>query len=256
MVIPRSLRFGILLALLSLPVGHWALALEIPPPPAVGARWGYVSDFAGALTDAQRDALEARLKALDASDSTQVAVVVIKSLEGEALEDFSVRLAQGWGIGRKGKDNGALLLVALEDRAVRIEVGYGLEERLTDALSGMIIRNQIVPAFKQGDYAGGIQAGVEAIAAVVRGAYQNPGNSAPALSGSRAPPEPWMFLIIFFGLFVFLILKFLLNRVDRTFCGGRLRSSGLISRGSGFGGGGFGGFGGGSFGGGGASGRW
>lgn len=249
-------RIAAALALPLLLVASGAVALEIPPAPQPGARWGYISDFAGVLTDAQKDALEARLKALNASDSTQVAVVVLKSLQGGSLEDFSVRLAQGWGIGRKGKDNGVLLLVAVEDRAVRIEVGYGLEDRLTDALSGMIVRDHVVPSFRKGDYAGGIQAGVEAVAAVARGAY-----SAPGASRSLMPN----LLGLFFFLAILVFVLRILTR-QRTVMGGGRRSGfhtgfgiGGWSRGSGgfsSGSSGFGGFGGGGFGGGGASGRW
>ncbi len=159
-----------------------ALALEPPAAPQPGARWGYVSDFAGVLTESQRDALEARLRALDASDSTQVAVVTLESLEGDSIEDFANRLFRAWGIGRKAANNGALLLVAVKDRETRIEVGYGLEGRLTDAISGMIIRDQVVPRFREGDYAGGIRAGAEAIAVVVRGEYQG--------TGVATPPSP------------------------------------------------------------------
>ncbi len=250
-------RLAAALALPLLFITSGAAALEIPPAPQPGARWGYVSDFAGALTDARKDALEAKLKALDASDSTQVAVVVLKSLEGESLEDFSVRLAQGWGIGQADKDNGVLLLVALEDRAVRIEAGYGLEGKLTDAVSGMIIRNEIIPHFRQGDVAGGVEAGAEAIAAVVRGEYTGPPDS--------QNPTPEIFGLLFFLAilgFVFMILM-----RQRYVLGGARRSgfyytgfgSGGWSRGSsGFSSGssGFGSFGGGGFGGGGASGRW
>lgn len=239
------------------------LALEPPPAPQPGARWGYVSDFAGALTEPRRDALEAKLRALDDSDSTQVAVVTLETLAGDPLESFSHRLAAQWGIGRQGRSNGVLLLVVTDDRSVRIEAGYGLEGRLTDILSGMIIRDHMVPRFREGDYAGGIEAGVDAIVAVVRGEFQGTGRVGP----STSPPSRAVALVLFFVLMaVFIIWRF--SRMRRNvLIGGRRRFSPvgpwpLGGGGRPFGGfssgrgGGFGGFGGGGFGGGGASGRW
>ncbi len=239
---------GALLAL-ALLLGGTATALEVPPAPQPGERWGYVSDFAGVLSEAQRDALEARCKDLDASDSTQVAVVLVKSLEGDSLEDFSIRLAQGWGIGRKDRNNGVLLLVAVQDRKMRIEVGYGLEGKLTDALSSEIIRSVITPRFKAGDYAGGLDAGVEAIQAVVRGEYQ-------AAAPVSAPPSEILVFLFFILLFGPLFAWKLRGMRAYTLGGGRHRGGWGSSGFGGSSGSGFGGFGGGSFGGGGSSGRW
>jgi uncharacterized protein len=107
-------------------------------------------------------------------------------LEGEPLFDFSHRVASAWKIGQKGTDNGALLLVAIQDRKVRIEVGYGLEGALTDARSAQIIRNEIVPRFRAGDYAGGITAGVEAILKTIEGTYTAPDRpTGPAQADDR-----------------------------------------------------------------------
>jgi len=148
-----------------------ARALDVPK---LQAR---VTDLAGVLTPEQVAGLEERLRQFEASDSTQVAVLVIPSLEGEALEDYSARVATAWRLGQKGRDNGALLFISMKERKVRIEVGYGLEPTLTDALSSRIIRNEIVSRFRGGDFSGGIDAGVTAIMQAVRGAYQgSPGS--------------------------------------------------------------------------------
>ena len=133
---------------------------------------GRVNDYAGLLSPQAAQELDQRLAELERSDSTQVVVLTVPSLEGENLEGFSIRVAEAWRIGQKGLDNGAILLVAKNEHKVRIEVGRGLEGKLTDLVSGRIIRNEIVPRFKQGDFDGGILAGVDAIAATVKGEYQ------------------------------------------------------------------------------------
>jgi uncharacterized protein len=214
--------------------------------PSIPAARGYVNDTAGLLSPETKGQVENFLADFRRSDSTQIAVLTIPSLEGEDLEGYSVRVAQAWGIGQKGKDNGALLLVAKEERAVRIEVGYGLEDRLTDLLAGRIVDQEIVPRFKQGDFDGGVKAGVQAMTDAVRGAYK--GDGAAQRKKQRFPYEALLWLL------------FLGPGVLRMFAGGRggHRRGGYYGGGfGGFGGGGgFGGFGGGGFGGGGASGRW
>ena len=217
--------------------------------PAIPQARGYVNDTAGLLSPAVKAQLENFLAGFRRSDSTQIAVLTVPSLEGEDLEGYSVRVAQSWGIGQKGQDNGALLLVAEAERAVRIEVGYGLEDRLTDLLAGRIVDQEIIPRFKTGDFDGGISAGVQAMAAAVRGAYQ--GDPPRSRKKDRFPYEALLWLL------------FLGPGVLRMFAGGSRRGGrggGFYMGGGGFGGGssggGFGGFGGGGFGGGGASGRW
>jgi uncharacterized protein len=142
------------------------LALEIPK---LKAR---VTDLAGLLTPEETAGLEEKLRQFEASDSTQIAVLIIPGLEGEALEDYSGRVAEAWRLGQKGRDNGALLFVAMKERKVRIEVGYGLEANLTDARSRRIIENEILPNFRQQQYYQGIEAGTDAIIQTVRGVYQ------------------------------------------------------------------------------------
>lgn len=166
-----------------------ALALEVPK---LQRR---VTDLAGILTPDQIASLESKLQSFEATDSTQIAVLIIPSLEGDSLEDFSIRVAEAWKLGDKERDNGAILLVAMRDRAVRIEVGYGLESNLTDAKSGRIIRNELVPRFRQGDYYGGIDAAVEGMIQTVRGLYQGSPQTERE-PGRRSPGSLFNFLIV------------------------------------------------------------
>jgi uncharacterized protein len=132
---------------------------------------GHVNDYASMLSPGTAQRLEAELASFEQSDSTQIVVLTIPSLQGAVLEDYSIKVVEAWQIGQKGKDNGALLLVVKNDRKVRIEVGRGLEGKLTDLVSGRIIRNEITPAFKRGDFDGGVVSGVHAIMATARGEY-------------------------------------------------------------------------------------
>jgi uncharacterized protein len=129
---------------------------------------GFVNDYAGLLKPETRAQLEARLAQLEKDTTAEVAVVTVKSLEGDSIEDYAVRLFEKWGIGKKGKDNGVLLLVALDDRKMRIEVGYGLEPIITDGRAGRIRDNDVLPKFKKNDYEGGILAGVNSIEQYIR----------------------------------------------------------------------------------------
>jgi uncharacterized protein len=186
------LRFAIVLAMLLLQASA-AQALDIP---TLRSR---VTDLAGVLTADQVASLEAKLQELENTDSTQVAVVIIPSLEGESLEDYSIRVADAWKIGQKGRDNGAILLIAMKERKIRIEVGYGLEPTLTDARSSQIWRNEIVPRFRTGDFYGGIDAGVTAIIQTVRGVYQP--SPADARSSRRSGGISAFPIILLFPLF-------------------------------------------------------
>ena len=228
-------------AVLLLPLS--AAALDVPKAT------GYVNDQAGLLSSATRLKVEHFLEGFEKSDSTQLAVLTIPSLEGESLEDYAIRAAEQWGIGQKGKDNGALLLIAKAERKVRIEVGYGLEGRLTDLLSGRIIDYEITPRFKQGDFDGGVVAGVTAMAEAVRGEYQGTGRTSRK---KERNPLGMLALLLFLGPGLML-----LGGGARS---GHRRHGGFWIGGPPFGGrgggGGFGGFGGGGFGGGGSSGSW
>ncbi|HEY4491658.1 MAG TPA: TPM domain-containing protein, partial [Acidobacteriota bacterium] len=152
----------IILALVLL-THSFAVALEVPQ------LRGRVNDLADILPSDRARLLEERLAAFEKETGHQIAVLTIPSLEGDPLEDFSIRVAESWKIGQKGFDNGAILLVAQKERKLRIEVGYGLEGVLPDAIANRIIREVIVPRLRENDYAGGIEAGVNAILQVTKG---------------------------------------------------------------------------------------
>ena len=128
-----------------------------------------ITDQAGLLSADDYTAIQAELAALEQKSTDQVAVVTLKSLEGYAIEDYGYQLGRKWGIGQKGKDNGILLIVAPNERKVRIEVGRGLEPVMTDAMSSLIIQNAILPEFRRGDFSAGIRAGVRDIKDVLLG---------------------------------------------------------------------------------------
>lgn len=257
-------------------------ALDVP------ALTGRVVDRAGVLPASTVESLSERMAAHETTTSNQVAVLILSSLEGEPLEDFSHRVATTWQLGQKGTDNGVLLLVAMQERKVRIEVGYGLEGALTDARSSQIIRNDIVPRFRAGDVPGGVSAGVEAIVRSIEGTYQ--ASDRPPPHGESDPLEQIVVAVLigvvgglslmgihrYFGVVAGSVLSVLLAPwlgpalisagmtlllllvLSVTGVGGRGRSyrgmdDGLwySSRGGGWGGGSFGGAGGGFSGGGG-----
>jgi uncharacterized protein len=251
-MIPRRISFLPVAAALALIASVVWAALTFPE------LTGRVVDEAGLLTQAERQGLTDMLAAYEQKTTNQVVVVTLKSLQGTTIEDYGYQLGRHWGIGQKGKDNGALLIVAPNERKVRIEVGYGLEGELTDAASKLIIENIIVPAFKSGQFGPGIVAGTGAILKVLSGEQV----AVPAAakrreversSGGFGPLFP-MLLIGVFWLFA-----------GRRFMGRRRggffpiifpgAGGGWGRRGGGGFGGGFGG-GGGGFGGGGASGGW
>lgn len=229
---------------------------------------GYVNDFAGIINANDRQAIEAIAQELVQKTSAQLAVVTVKTVVPTTIEDYAVRLFADWGIGQKGKNNGVLLLVAVDDRAVRIETGYGLEGALTDLLCHQIISRVIIPEFKQGRYSHGIIDGVKAVVNLLAKEYNvslnTLGNYAPPDTTRNAEEVPdWLFWLIFFFIFSMLIL-FVIMGPRRSGWGGGYGggysdsspgSSGWGGGSGGFGGG-FGGFGGGMSGGGGASGRW
>jgi len=240
-------------------------ALEVPPLE------GRVNDRAGIFSSSQSRELDQYLAALEQESSVQMAVLTVPGLKGEDLEGFSIRVADEWKLGQEGKDNGVLLILAVKDRKVRLEVGYGLEGVLTDAKSGYIVREIMIPYFSKGDYSGGITAAAMAVAGVVTGgkditqsAIEESGRKGEQSSRRSVPINLLVILFILFfnsfgrmgrrgrgGLFQLLFLNSLLGSSRRSGWGG---GSGSSFGGGGFGGG-FGG-GGGGFGGGGASGSW
>ena len=160
----RGLLAALVLAALALP----AAALDVP------YLSGRVNDDAHLLDMQTAQALEATLKKYDEKTGRQIVVLTLPSLEGEALEDYSAKVARAWKLGRKGKDDGILLLIARDDHKMRIEVGYGLEGDLPDAKCGRIVRDEIVPRFRSQDYAAGITKGVAGIIASLDGTYSPP----------------------------------------------------------------------------------
>jgi uncharacterized protein len=180
--------------------GVAGLALDVPPLK------GRVNDYAGMMSPATERLLEATLQRFEEKESTQIVVLTIPSLAGDALEDFSIRVAEQWKIGRKGRDNGAILVVAKAERKLRIEVGYGLEGRLTDAVSGRIIRNVIVPEFKAGRFEQGILNGVNAMIQTVQGEFEG-------VQGGRDGPKPDTGAGP--AVFFLIVLFFLISRLGR-----------------------------------------
>ena len=260
----RTLRFTLALALLALAAPTLVAALTVPSPPS-----RRVNDFAGALTTADRDRLEAKLAARAADSRNQVVVAIFRSLEGESLEDFSIRLAEQWKVGQKGLDNGVIFLIFLQDRKMRLEVGYGLEPTLTDAVASSILSTVVAPRFREGRVADGIEAGLDAIDAAIRGEFRG---AAPRSGQNQRIPAfvPLLFvLLVIVGMFVAAQRNAAVARRRGWTGGSRGWGGPMIGGGLGGLGGGFGGFGGssggssggfsgggGSFGGGGSSGSW
>jgi uncharacterized protein len=143
-----------------------ATAQSLQPIPPLEAR---VTDLVGTLTGAERASLESKLADFEARKGAQIAVLIVPTTQPEAIEQYSIRVVDAWKLGREKPDDGALLLVAMQDRALRIEVGRGLEGALTDLVSNRIIDETITPRFREGDFAGGIAAGVERMISVVDG---------------------------------------------------------------------------------------
>jgi uncharacterized protein len=258
-----ALRQTLSLLLLGLAVAlaGEASAANIP------ALTGRVVDQAGLLSDADKISLETRLDDLEAKSGIQLVVATVKSLDGEEIEPYANQMFRAWKLGERTRNNGVLLLVAPNERRVRIEVGYGLEATLTDALSKVIIANAITPRFKAGDFPGGIHRGVDDIITVLT-TDASEWQKRPSLRVDSDPAEAPVNWLVIGGLVLFVLLM-AVSRTFRTLVFAMLlsgRSGGGHAGGYGGGfGGGFGGSGGsrggfsgggGSSGGGGASGRW
>lgn len=216
-----------------------------------------VNDYAKMFTRREVEELNAYLYEIDRQSNLQIAILTIPSLDGESLEDYSIRVAEKWQIGQKGKDSGVILVIVAQDRKLRIEVGYGLEDRITDAQSSRIIRSVIAPQFKKQEYGKGVLLGIKSLAGLAlqdESLIRETGEESDREDNEDSIPLP---------LVIFLIIIFLLG--SRFMPGGFLwpllflssgRRGGDSGRGGGhFGGGGFSG-GGGRFGGGGSSGSW
>lgn len=241
-----------------------AISQTIPPKPNPAR---LVNDFTNTLTEDQKQALENKLVAFDDSTTTQIAVVIIATTDGDDIADFNLKLGRAWGVGGKEFNNGVVLLIAKDDHKLNIATGYGVEGALPDITSKHIIDEEIVPNFKGNDYYRGIDEGTDAIMKAVKGEYTASPKSYKKLRG--IPLGKIIFIII---IIIFLLARsggggkggFMSRRGYRgiagplfwgSLLGGGGRSGGGWSGGGGSSGG-FGGFGGGSFGGGGASGSW
>jgi len=240
---------------------------EPPNPPRL------VNDFTNTLSESQRSALENKLVAYNDSTSTQISIVLIRSVGQYDISDYTFQLGEKWGIGRKDKDNGMLILAAMEDRKVFMATGYGLEGAIPDAVANRIVDNVIVPAFKAEAYYEGLNQATDMVIKLAEGEYD-------AEEVARQGNNVGAIVFILFFVFLFIILPLIKNRKDNdnhmggksggidlfttmmlaNLLGGGRRGGGgfggFSGGGGGFGGGGFGGFGGGSFGGGGAGGSW
>ncbi|MEK7212100.1 MAG: TPM domain-containing protein [Patescibacteria group bacterium] len=170
-----------------------------------GAPQGFVSDFAGLLQPAERQALESELQNFTTRTGNEIAVVTVTDLGGDTIENFAVKLFEEWKIGKKGLDNGALILVSKEDREVRIEVGYGLEGTLTDAQSSWIINRVIVPAFKEDRYYDGLSGAVQKIISAVGGEALPEEKSGQGTTSSSLSVD-WAWLIFFVPIWLASIL--------------------------------------------------
>jgi uncharacterized protein len=246
----------IFLSLLAASVSH---SVGVPERPL-----NYVVDLAGIVDDTTENRLNGYLQQLEQKTTAQLVILTIKSLEGESIEDFSMEIAHDkWKIGQKGKDNGVLFLISLNDRKYRIEVGYGLEGVLPDSLVGSLGRNILVPFFKKGDYSNGIFTAALAMANEIASDSGVKINGMPTIKPGiqqTRKDKPASLFNTIVGILILFILLVMFIKNPRLFLllflfssmGGRMGSWG----GGGGGFGGFGGGGGGGFGGGGASGGW
>jgi uncharacterized protein len=262
-------RLSILLLALAASVAAGdAAAQDVPPRPSLAE--GLVIDRAGLLSGAERQALNQKLVAFDDTTSNQIVVVIVPSLGGADAQRYATAIGQQWGVGRDGRDNGVVFLVATEDREVFIATGYGLEGAIPDAVAGRIVRQVVVPNFRQGQFYGGIAQAVSALMAAAEGEYEALPRDG---GGGGGDGVPLALVVIVLVIVIALISS---GKDGRGGQGGRRvrRGGGLPPvivfpggwgggrrggggfGGGGFGGGGFGGFGGGGFGGGGAGGGW
>jgi uncharacterized protein len=279
-VIARAFALAVLLA---------GAALAEVPVPKLSAR---VTDLTGTLTASERSTLEEKLAAFERAKGSQVAVLLVPTTQPETIEQYGIRVAEAWKIGRERVDDGVILIVAKNDRELRIEVGYGLEGAVPDAIANRIIDEIIVPRFRADDFAGGIASGVDQLIRVIEGEPLPPPPQRPR--GLTGPSVEHIWMILFVPLAIGMLIRRMLNRVSggiaaagvagaigwwwtgqlvigavfALICGililaaghgghGRWSSrGGSWAGGGGFGGGGGWSGGGGGFGGGGASGRW
>jgi uncharacterized protein len=247
--------------------GYLTFAQDFPPKPNT-----LVTDYTNTLSATDRQKLENKLVAFNDSSSTQIAVVLIKSVGDYDINEYGQQLGRKWGIGQKGKNNGILLLVAVNDRKMTIQTGYGVEGALPDIIAQQIRLNDINPRFKQGDYYGGLDAGTDDIIKFTKGEYKADPKKAHADKDNKGGPIGFIIIIV-----IVILIAIFRNRggggqvigsrggaspfwwfLAGSMLGGGGGRGGDFGGGGGGGdsGGGFGGFGGGDFGGGGSGGSW
>ena len=238
---------------------------ELAVPPLTGR----VVDNAGILTSAEKDSINGEIINLEQQTGGQMAVLTIPSLGNDSLESFSMRVAENWKIGHKGKDDGAILIISKADRKIRLEIAYGWEGSINDARGGDIIR-EMGPYFRSGDFCNGINYAVQSVRSFVKGDPLPPGKTKPLLAGKDGNIHIFWQIFVLIGFIGFILLIIIIicnaqkgnrtNHKDGCWTSGVSSSSSSSSGGVFFGGGGGGGDsfggGGGSFGGGGASGSW
>ncbi|MCU0783357.1 MAG: TPM domain-containing protein [Verrucomicrobia bacterium] len=235
----------------------------IPPAPKQ-----YFNDYANVVSPATAASLKKKLEDFERETPNQILVTVFPKMQSDSsIEDYTVRVAQSWKVGQKGKNNGAVLFVFIQDRKMYLQVGYGLEGALPDALGKRIIEDEIKPHFKNGDFDGGLSAGVSAILAAAKGEYKGTGRTVADHTPIHSPaPDLFSFFPFFIVAAIFVLFVFLSWKVRShggnwhgwTISSGGFSGGGWSGGGGGFSSGGGGGFsgGGGSFGGGGAGGSW
>ncbi|WP_295674930.1 TPM domain-containing protein [uncultured Mucilaginibacter sp.] len=255
-------------------IGLMAFAQQLPPKSTT-----LVTDYVHVLQDEERHMLEYKLASFSDTSSTQIAIVIIKSVGQYDIADYGQKLGRAWGIGQKGKNNGILILVAFDDHKVTIQTGYGAEGAVPDIRANEIIHNDMLPRFKQSDYYGGLNAGVDDLIKLMKGEYKAPKKAV----AEKEQDYSGSYGIIFFIVIIVVIIVLrgrggggghiiggrggaspfwwflggtLLGRGSGGWGGFSNGDGGFGGGGGDSGGGGFGGFGGGDFGGGGASGSW
>jgi len=247
----------------------FSFAQDFPAKPTT-----LVNDYAGALSADQKQALEQKLVAFDDSSSTQIAIAILKSVGDYDINEYALELGRKWGVGQGGKNNGIMIVVAIGDRKISIQTGYGVEGVLPDVYAKRIIDNDIKPNFKNGDYYAGLDEATTSIIKYTKGEYKN---DKPKAKNAKERGIGSVFIVIFIVIVIIIILRKGGGGGGSQVIGGRGASnalfwallfggggrggnsgwgSGGFGGGSSGGGGGFGGFGGGSFGGGGSSGSW
>ena len=251
--------------LLLMALAFWttgALAAEVIPP----APKAFFNDNAGVTRPGTARQLNAELAQFERDTSNQIVVAIYPKMQSDSsIEDYTVRVAQAWHVGQKGRNNGAVLFVFKDDRKMFIQVGYGLEGALTDYLCSQIINNELKPRFRAGDFDGGLTAAVHAMMAAAKGEYKGTGKTVAERNAGQQPDKGFAFVFILFLFFImFVIFRSIKGSGGSGFTGGSGGGpiifgggggSGGGGGGGGFGGGGFSG-GGGSFGGGGSGGSW